>query len=56
MSIDLGTLISKANDYKQILDNTENYRKQWPKKMKPLIIKTLKEILKQTGIKGNIEK
>lgn len=55
MAIDLGTLISKANDYKQILSNTEQYRKQWPKKMKPLILKTLKEILKQTGIKGNVE-
>lgn len=55
MAIDLGTLISKANDYKQILSNTEDYRKQWPKKMKPIILKTLKEILKQTGIKGDIE-
>jgi hypothetical protein len=55
MAIDLGTLISKANDYKQILTNTEEYRKQWPKKMKPLILKTLKEVLKQTGIKGDID-
>lgn len=55
MAIDLGTLISKANDYKLILSNTQNYRKQWPKKMKPLIIKTLEEILKQTGIKGEVD-
>lgn len=55
MAIDLGTLISKANDYKQILENTGEYRKQWPKKMKPLILKTLKEIIKQTGIKGKVE-
>ncbi|MDF1694642.1 MAG: hypothetical protein P1U56_02365 [Saprospiraceae bacterium] len=55
MAIDLGTLISKANDYKQILSNTQNYRKEWPKKMKPLILKTLKEILKQTEIKGELE-
>lgn len=55
MAIDLGTLISKANDYKQILKNTANYRKQWPKKMKPLIISTLEEILEQTGIKGSVE-
>jgi len=56
MAIDLGTIISKANDYKQILDNTSQYRKLWPKKMKPLILRTLKEVLKQTEIKGKVEK
>lgn len=55
MAIDLGTLISKANDYKQILENTDDYRKKWAKKMKPTILKTLKEILKQTKIKGTID-
>ena len=55
MAIDLGTLISKANDYKQILENTQEYRKKWPKKMKPLILKTLNEIIKQTGITATIE-
>ena len=55
MAIDLGTLISKANDYKQILENTQEYRKKWPKKMKPLILKTLNEIIKQTGINATIE-
>jgi len=54
MAIDLGTLISKANNYKQILENTQEYRKKWGKEMKPIILKTLKEILKQTGIKGKI--
>jgi hypothetical protein len=54
MALDLGTLVSKANEYKQILENTQEYRKKWDKKMKPLILKTLKEILKQTGIKGKI--
>lgn len=54
MALDLGTLISKANDYKKILDNTLAYRAKWDKDMKPLIMKTLKEILKQTGIKANI--
>ena len=55
MAIDLGTLISKANEYKQILDNTQSYRKEWPKKMKPLILNTLEEILKQTKIKGKVQ-
>lgn len=55
MAIDLGTLVSKANDYKQILENTQDYRKKWGKKMKPTILKTLKEILKQTEIKGTVD-
>ena len=55
MALDLGTLISKANDYKQILKNTKDYRKEWPKKMKPMIIDTLEDILKQTGIQGSVE-
>ena len=54
MALDLGTLVSKANEYKLILENTQEYRVQWDKKMKPLILKTLKEILKQTGINGKI--
>jgi len=55
MAIDLGTLVSKANDYKQILKNTLAYRKKWDKEMKPTIVDTLEEILKQTGIKGKVE-
>ncbi|MEE9437885.1 MAG: hypothetical protein V3V14_02725 [Saprospiraceae bacterium] len=55
MALDLGTLVSKATKYKTVLKNTEDYRKKWPKKMKPLIIKTLKDILKQTEIKAKIE-
>jgi len=54
MALDLGTLVSKVNDYKQILENTQEYRKSWDTKMKPVILKMLKEILKQTGIKGEI--
>ncbi|MEM9545043.1 MAG: hypothetical protein AAGA77_03675 [Bacteroidota bacterium] len=55
MSIDLGTLISKANEYKRILENTGEYRKQWPTKMKPLILQTLNEIIKQTELKATVE-
>lgn len=55
MALDLGTLVSKANDYKQILNNTAEYRKKWATKMKPTITETLKDILDQTGIKAIIE-
>lgn len=55
MALDLGTLTSKANDYKSVLKNTITYRKKWESDMKPLLQKTLKEILKQTKIDGKIE-
>lgn len=54
MAIDIGTVASKAADYKNILKNTIEYRKQWGKVMKPLITETLEEILKQTGLEGKI--
>lgn len=53
--MDIGTLASKANDYKRILKNTTEYRKKWPKGMKPLIMNTLQEILKQTELPGTIK-
>ena len=55
MALDLGTLVSTANAYKNVLENTTSYREQWNKKMKPLIRKTLKEIIKQTGIEAKID-
>ena len=54
MALDLGTLISKSQDYKKILANTVEYRKAWNKTLKPMIKSTLEEILKQTDIKGKI--
>lgn len=55
MGLDLGTLLVKAENYNDILSNTKSYRKKWSSTMKPLIKKTLKEILKQTKIKGDID-
>lgn len=54
MALDLGTLTSKANEYKRILKNTTEYRKEWPKTIKPLLENTLQEILDQTDIEGNL--
>ena len=53
--MELGTLLAKAENYKQILENTLLYRKKWSSEMKPLISKSLKTILKKTGIKGKID-
>ena len=60
--MDLGTLISKVNKYKQVLENTNLYRESWHGEVKPMLIKTLEEILKQSDlpkaeiiVKDNIE-
>lgn len=55
MALDLGTLISKSNRYKDILNNTIEYRKEWSKSMKPLIMETLEEIVKQTSLKAKVD-
>ncbi|MBL0023494.1 MAG: hypothetical protein WBP08_06505 [Saprospiraceae bacterium] len=48
--MDAGTLISKVNKYKQVLQNTITYRKSWHDDIKPMITKTLKDILKQAKL------
>jgi hypothetical protein len=48
--MDLGTLISKMNKYKQVLENTNLYRESWHGEVKPMLIKTLEEILKQSDL------
>jgi len=60
--MDLGTLISKVNKYKQVLENTNLYRESWHGEVKPMLIKTLEDILKQSDlpkaeiiVKDNIE-
>jgi hypothetical protein len=55
MKLDIGGLLVKANKYKEVLQNTIDYRKQWQSELKPMIIETLEEIKKQTGIKSNID-
>ncbi len=55
MDIKYQTLINRAGEYKKVLKNTQEYRKKWNKKMKPLILKTLKEINEKTGLEAKIE-
>ncbi|MFZ1749130.1 MAG: hypothetical protein WAU01_03020 [Saprospiraceae bacterium] len=49
--MDIGTLIVKINKYRQVLDNTIAYRKAWHNEVKPMLVTTLKEILKQADLK-----
>lgn len=55
MSIDLGTLLVKANSYKNVLKNTINYRHEWPASIKPMLKDTLSEILSKLEIKAEVK-
>jgi hypothetical protein len=48
--MDIGSLNSKINRYKQVLENTENYRKAWHAEIKPMLMRSLEEILQQADL------
>ena len=48
--MDTGTLLAKVNKYKQVLENTGKYRLAWHSDVKPMLSKTLEEILKQSDL------
>jgi hypothetical protein len=54
MQNELANLLVKAEAYKKVLENTNEYRKQWPE-VKSTITSTLKEIMKQLDIKSEIK-
>lgn len=49
-TMDTGTLLTKVNRYKQILQNTENYRVAWNESIKPLLTTTLGGIIKDADL------
>ncbi len=55
MKIDVGGLLAKANAYKQVKNNTIDYRKAWHEEKKPMIISTLEEIKSQLDLKAKID-
>lgn len=48
--MDLGSLNAKINKYKQVLENTDNYRKSWTDEVKPMLLSELNEILSQAKL------
>jgi hypothetical protein len=54
MQNELTSLQIKAEAYKTVLENTIQYRKQWPE-VKAMITSTLTEIMKQLDIKSEIK-
>lgn len=56
MSLDLSALKIKTDAYKQVLKNTIDFRKEWNAESKSMIQTTLKYILKELNIKGEVKK
>lgn len=53
--MDLGSLPSKIERYKQLLQNTMDFRKTWKNDSKALIQNTLEYIVKETGLQAKVE-
>jgi len=49
-NMDTGTLLAKVNKYKQVLENTAKNRVAWHNDVKPMLTKTLEEIIKQADL------
>lgn len=52
---DLHNLQRKVDIYKEVLHNTQNYRKEWKASLKNYIIETLGTITQQVGLEVSIE-
>ena len=48
--MDFGNLFDRVNKYKQILQNTEDYRMQWHNQVKPMLENILGEFLETAGL------
>lgn len=54
-TLDVGGLQAKVDSYNQILNNTENYRKDWTDTLAPMITNGLEQIVKATGLNAVVE-
>jgi hypothetical protein len=53
--MDLANIQNKVNQYHQILENTEQYRKDWHASLKQGISDQLEHIIKETGLQAKVE-
>jgi len=53
--MDIGSLQTKVDTYRGIVENTKNYRKDWDESLKDMIIKNLEEINEKSGLGAKIE-
>lgn len=48
--MELGSLNAKIRNYKQVLENTDNYRKSWHESVKPMLVTHLQAILTEAEL------
>ena len=48
--MDIGSLTGKVNKYKQVLQNTLQYREAWHSQIKPMVVSVLEEIVDETNL------
>ncbi len=53
--MDLSNIQNKVNQYHQILENTEQYRRDWHDSLKNAITSQLEYIVVETGLKAKVE-
>ncbi len=53
--MDIGSIIGKVSQYKTIVENTKNYRKDWDEGLRKLIMTTLETINKESGLNARVE-
>ena len=53
--MDLANIQNKVNQYHQILENTEQYRRDWHESLKQNIVDQLEHIIKETGLQAKVE-
>lgn len=53
--MELNNLKNKVEHYKEVLKNTENYRKAWVSETKPMILKALEKISNDVKLKVKID-
>ncbi len=53
--MDIAGLIGKVNDYENTRKNTIAYRESWISEIKPMLRSHLENIIKETGLKANVD-
>ncbi len=53
--MNISSLKSKVELYKETLQNTKDYRSKWEPEVKPLIINTLEDLNKKTGLGAKVD-
>ncbi len=54
METGITKLQEKVKAYKEVLQNTKNYRKQWQSETKGFIIQQLLGVIEQTGLRAKV--